>query len=251
MNNLKQISSAQHPLVKHWVKLRTDKDYRYQNERVLIEGKKIISELGKQLVFPFLIATNKNLIPAHIKAEEVIIVPDTVMKKISGVQTSEGIMAEIPMPDQKDIEDKDYILVLDGINDPGNMGTILRTALALGWEAVFITEGSCDPYNDKAIRAAKGATFKIPLMIGKWENLNPMIASGKWQLLAADLTGVKLGKVPESSRRLLVLGNEAQGPSAEVLSCCTKVTIPMDKNMESLNVSIAGAILMYELGNKR
>jgi TrmH family RNA methyltransferase len=246
---MKEILSTQHPLVKHWVKLTNDKNYRYSEKKVLVEGKKIVSELRNQKIRS-LITDDESLIPKNINTEEVYLVTKQVIEKISTVKKSEGLFAEILMPPPQSIEDKNYIIVLDRINDPGNMGTLFRTALALGWEGVFILEGSCDPYNDKAMRAAKGAIFKLPFMIGSWDLLNSFISKYNWQALAADITGRKLSQIPQAKKRLLVLGNESQGLSLEALACCIKVTIPMNVEMESLNVSTAGAILMYQLGKE-
>ena len=88
------------------------------------------------------------------------------MKKISGMQTPEGLVVEIEMPKPAPLEGLKYLLALDGVSDPGNVGALLRTALALGWQGIFILDESCDPFNDKALRSARGATFRLPLA---WE----------------------------------------------------------------------------------
>lgn len=242
-----EITSTQHPLVKHWVKLLQSKDYRYENQKILIEGKKLVNEVSSLFPLDKLIVSNKNLIPKGIRTDTIFIVSESIMNKISGVQKAEGVMAELPMPAEQNLNNKNYIIVLDRINDPGNMGTLLRTALALDWQGVFIIEGSCDPYNDKALRAAKGATFKIPFRIGSWPQLTSLMSQENWEPYVADLTGINLTLIKKAPKRLLILGNESKGPSLEALSNCTKITIPMNPQMESLNVSVAGAILMYEL----
>ena len=160
----KKIESLQHPLVKHLVNLRQDRAYRYEQQRVSIEGKNMIKELkGIKRIF--------SIDDFPIDAEERIIVSPAVMQKISGVKTPEGVVAEVEMPKNSSLVDKRFLLAIDGISDPGNLGTLLRTALALGWEGAFILEGSCDPYNEKALRAAKGATFRLPLCQGTWETV--------------------------------------------------------------------------------
>lgn len=230
---LKKITSLQNSLVKHWLKLRTDKNYRYENRTVLITGKKMVDEAQGI----------KTIISTDTVTEE-------ILKKITGLEQPESIAAEVEMPPFIPLNNKSKILVLDGVSDPGNMGTLIRTALALGWEGVFILNNSCDPYNDKAIRAAKGATFRIPLYLGSWDELKKLITTNNLIPLAADIEGESIKTYSPPSKMVLVLGNEANGLSSEAKQICTRVTIPMSDKMESLNVSVAGAILIYALDKK-
>lgn len=250
-NVMKEITSLQHPLIKHWVKLRKNHDYRHEHHRLLIEGIKIVHEVSETVPIKCLIATAETYEPDQIPAEEVILVSEAVMQKISGTESPEGLIAEIEMPPQAALEKKNNLLILDGINDPGNLGTLLRTALALGWDGVFILENSCDPYNDKSLRAAKGATFRLPLAMGDWKSLKKLLSSQPRQCLAADLEGASPESLPSAKKRALILGNETHGLSEQAKQLCTLVTIPMSRKMESLNVSIAGGILMYLLSCKK
>ena len=138
------------------------------NKEFLSKGKISSAELSHAIC---LIGVDEADFPESLKADEKVIVPPSVMQKISGVKTPEGLIAELKMPPNISLQGKRYILAIDGISDPGNLGTLLRTALALGWEGAYIVEGSCDPYNDKALRAAKGATFRLPLYQGSWDTL--------------------------------------------------------------------------------
>jgi TrmH family RNA methyltransferase len=237
------ITSLQHPLVKHLVKLRTDSYYRYEQQSVVIEGLKLVRELQgwiKKLIY-------QEGIERPIAAREEWVVTEALMKKISGMQASEGIIAEMEMPPFSSLTGLQSILALDGINDPGNMGTLLRTALALGWEGIYLLPNSCDPYNEKTVRAARGAQFKLSLMRGSVEELLAFRQAQQMQALVADLAGRSPEQCQTSSRCLLVLGNEAHGASPEIIKHFTKVAIPMPGNMESLNVAVAGGILMYVL----
>lgn len=244
---LKQVTSLQHPLVKHLVKLRKNSDYRHEHHATLIEGVKFVSEICQTLQPKTLLACDESLIPKKLKAENVIIVSEDILKKISGLKAPEGVLAEIALPKMDSLQNKKYIIALDRINDPGNMGTLLRTALALGWEGAFILEDSCDPFNEKAIRAAKGATFRLPLAIGNWKLLHEVIKKNKLHPIAADLHGKKPSSEISKEGIVLVLSNEAHGLSNEAKEICEKVTIPMPGPMESLNVSVAGGILMHVL----
>lgn len=229
---MRSIVSLQHPLVKHLVKLRQNKDYRQEQGQVLIVGDKLIAE---QAPVQLLLTTAQS--PA-IQADEVISITPEILKKITGLQQPESMAAVVPLPPPADLRGKTWILVLDQINDPGNLGTLLRTALALGWEGVFITENSVDPYNEKALRAAKGATFFLPIAYGSWEDLK------HWHLYAADMDGTPFEQAHIQTPLALVLGNEAHGISRPIQH---KLSIPMNGQSESLNVAIAGGILLHAL----
>lgn len=241
------MTSLQHPIVKHLVKLRQNTDYRYDHQSVVVDGIKTVAEVASTHPIKTLVVCKGHIIPKEIKAEKIYVVNDAVMKKISGMQTPEGIVAEIAMPKSASLKDLRYLLVLDGVSDPGNLGTILRTALAMGWEGVFIINESCDPYNEKAIRASRGALFRLPIAFGGWEEVTKLIKENHLLPLVADVHGKKLTDIKSKNGILLVLGNEAHGPSEEAHKLCEKITIPMPGQMESLNVAIAGGILMYVL----
>ena len=240
---LKEITSLQHPLVKRLVKLRQNRGYRYSEQSVVIEGIKMVREIGSQTTPHVIMTQDPSLIPEL--TENVILVTEQILKKISGTQNPEGIVAEVPMPSSANMQGLDYILALDGISDPGNMGTLLRTALALDWKGAFILEGCCDPFNDKAQRAAKGATFRLPIAFGNWTELQNLSQENGWQPYLADLEGESLETFQPPDKMLLVLGNEAHGASETAKMFCQKLTIPMSGQMESLNVSLAGGIIMY------
>lgn len=244
----REISSLQHPLVKHLVKLQQNRYYRYETQSVVVEGKKIIQELPKQHVIKNLLVLNNNAIPPGIECENIIFANESIFDKISSLHTSEGILAEVTMPKSAMLDNMKRVLAFDGISDPGNIGTLLRSALALGWEGVFLLENCCDPFNDKAIRAAKGATFRLPMVTGTWNELQELQKQSELLSFVADIHGTPIEDISKSKGILLVLSNEAHGPSKESLECCKAVTIPMSSEMESLNVSAAGAILMYILG---
>lgn len=235
---IKKVESAQNPLVKHLVKLRQDRSYRYENKLVFVEGKNLIQELTSAVR---LFALNENDFPTHLKAEESFLVSPSVMQKISGVKSPEGIIAEVQMPKEVSLLQKRFLLAIDGISDPGNLGTLLRTALAFGWEGAFILEGSCDPFNEKALRAAKGATFRLPLVQGTWEAL----LQSPLPRYVADLKGKSMKELPLEKGAILVLSNESQGASLKAKTLCQPITLPMSNEMESLNVAVAGGILMY------
>ena len=244
------ITSVQHPLVKHLVKLRQNRDYRYDQKSLIIEGFTLVTELRSAKKFKMIVVQDEMFIPLGVTAEEVLIVNESVMKKISGVQTPEGIIAEIEMPQPVSLEGKHHLVAVDGVSDPGNLGTILRSALALGWDGVFILDNSCDPFNDKALRSSRGAIFRLPLAWGNWDTLNKLIATNTLSPFVADLRGVEISSMPPVEKMLLILGNEARGPSEMAKKVSQALTIAMPGDMESLNVGVAGSIMMYVLRPK-
>lgn len=244
---MRRVTSGNHPLVKHLVKLRQNRDYRYEHQSLVIEGIKPVEELGRHARFKLIVTYNEAMIPLGADADEILIVNDVVMKKISGMQTPEGLVVEIAMPEPAPLQGLKYILALDGVSDPGNVGSLLRTALALGWQGAFILDDSCDPFNDKALRSARGATFRLPLSWGSFEDLEALVRNNGLSPIVADINGKDLSEVTTDQAVLLVMGNEAHGPSEKVKELCQAVTISMPGSMESLNVSVAGGIMMYAL----
>jgi TrmH family RNA methyltransferase len=248
---MKEIESIQHPIVKHLVKLREKRDYRAQCHSALISGKKLIKELSVEHRFKTVLIERDYVSDWDITGQQVFVVNSSIMKKVTGLIQPEPIAAEIDLPQEQDLSTKHYLLILDGISDPGNMGTLLRTALALGWQGVLITPGSTDPFNEKAIRAARGATFKIPLRQASLEEIEALLASTHHTILAADAQGTPMDELAIAGPIALALGNEANGLSDSIKRKARPIAIPMEKGMESLNVASAGAILMNFLKRNR
>lgn len=243
----KEITSLQHPIVKHLVQLRTERSHRLESGTALILGKKLIEELARHSPLKTLVIEKDYTPKVEIKAHETFVVTAEMMKKISGLQSPEPLAAEILLPPPADLKGKQFLLALDGINDPGNLGTLLRTALALGWEGAFITNGSVDPFNEKALRAAKGATFHLPLCFGDLNELNRLIQENNMHVYLADMHGESIEKIAVKTPVLLLLGSESHGIQPSLKKHFQSLSIPISSKMESLNVAIAGAILMYQL----
>ncbi|MDE3045806.1 MAG: RNA methyltransferase [Verrucomicrobiota bacterium] len=233
----KEILSLQHPFVKEWVALRLEKKARDEAGQVLLMGEKMIRELAKKVSLEAIIT----VAPApDIHAKEHYLVSEAVLKKITGLPAPDGFAAIAPLPKPQKMEGKQRLLILDRIADPGNLGTLLRTALALGWDGVFFTPGTVDPFNDKALRASKGALFSLPFSYGK-----PLIEG--YTPYLADTEGTPLSKVKASLPLALILSNEGEGPAPWAEKYAHKIAIPMHNGVESLSVATSGAILLYEL----
>ena len=138
------------------------------------------------------------------------------------------------------------VLYLDDISDPGNLGTLLRKALAFGYKTVLLSKNSCSIYNEKAIQSSQGAIFDLNIVEG-YTKLSELKASG-YEILATEIKGsVDLDNVSPKSKHVLILGNEAHGVSEAVLKLADKRVKIDIKNIESLNVGVAGGIAMYKL----
>lgn len=241
--NMKPLTSLEHPLVKYWAKLKSSASFRKEHNRILIEGIKLIQDVAKTHKILRLISTNAQ---CDIQADESFFISQPILNKLTSVETSDGILAEIELPHMAPLTTFTKIVVLDRIQDPGNLGTIIRSALSLGWEGVYLLPGCCDPYNDKALRSAKAATFNLPLYSGSWEELAAACKKNGAEIVVSDMNGEDV-KTAHFAKIALVLGNEGQGVSISKDVAHSKVKIPMHGSFDSLNVAIAGAILMYTL----
>ena len=220
--------------IKHLIKLRDKRRYREEQNSAVVFGRKIIDE-----------------IEGHVQIKELITPEQATVadfKKITGMAHPEPLVAEVSLPPPTSLADKSFLIAFDNVRDPGNMGTMLRTALALGADGAFITKESVDPFNDKCIRASKGASFILPYQIGTHEDLLALMATR--DAFVADLQGQNPSATAFKKPLILILGNEAEGPSRLVREKATALSIPMTKKIDSLNVAIAGAILLYAIGEK-
>ena len=167
-------------------------------------------------------------------------------------ESPQGVLAIAPIPartlDQVEAADGLRLLVLDALQDPGNVGTILRTAAALGATATVALPGTVDLWNAKVVRSAMGALFHHPCMAATWDDVDAFARRAGLVLWAADAAGTPLGAVPAPARLGLVVGNEGAGISdAARARAAQLVALPIASTVESLNVAVATGILLYEL----
>jgi TrmH family RNA methyltransferase len=235
------ITSLQHPLVKKLVKIRKDRSARAQEKSVLIVGQVIIQEVAPVCRIKILISTK----PLPIKADSKELASVEVLQKIIGHKTDDLVAAEVVMPPSGNLQNCKLILLLDEVSDPGNVGTIFRAALAMGWDGVYVISGSADPYNDKALRASRAAPLLLPWKEGSWNEAEILFKDR--QVIYADTQGTPLSKMRFSSPLLLILGHETRGPSKKARALGEPITIPMKGKMESLNVASAASILLYNI----
>jgi RNA methyltransferase, TrmH family len=239
----KSLISLQHPFVKYLVKIRKERSFRRNEGKVLVTGKKLILELiEKKAPIELLLLTEKSDFSSSHKTVKTT--PE-ILQKITGFSSLEGMAALLAIPPFQKIEKAKNLLVLDGVTDPGNLGTLLRSALSFGWDGIYLTENTCDPFNDKALRAAKGATFFLPMEEGSFANFLKIASS--FTVLVADMEGTPVHLAKKDTPLALILSAEGAGARQESKETFQKVKVPMFPSMESLNVASAGAILLYTL----
>ncbi len=245
---LKYIESVKNPKVKAWKKLLTKKE-RDHSGKYLIEGFHLVEEALKEQIVLEVIVNQDMEMPAHFKIEgtEVVYVKDDVMKAICDTETPQGIAAvcEQQTAGMNDMK-LEKLLLLDRVQDPGNLGTMIRTADAAGMDAVILGEGCADPYNPKVVRATQGSLFHLPVLK---TNLLELIDQLEIPVYGTALEGgVPFQQVDKADTFALLVGNEGQGVSKDLLGKTTKnLYIPIYGRSESLNVGIAAGILMYYL----
>lgn len=230
-----KINSPDNPKIKLLLKLNMAK-YRKKEGLFIVEGPHLVEEARKA-----------NLLVEAFSIEEkpeYTCIDESLMRKICHTDTVVLEIGLCKMFSKREIKDK--ILILDGIQDPGNLGTLMRSACAFGFETLFLGIGSVDMYNDKVIRSSQGAIFKLNILSGDIRNF--ILGLENYTVYGTNvIQGISLNEVKKEKKIAVVLGNEGNGISEEVNSLGLKnIYIPMEQ-MESLNVAIAGSIIMYEL----
>lgn len=229
------ITSVENARIKELSKLNQAK-YRKENKMFIVEGAHLVSE-----------ARAKGLLIEAFSTSDIegyTLVSESVMKKLCNTSSVVNQIGICKMIEANELSDK--LLILDRVSDPGNMGALMRSAKAFGFNTIVLGEGCVDIYNDKVIRSSQGAIFKLNFINA---NLVEFIKGLKdYSIYGTNvINGVELDSIEGSSKLGIVLGNEGQGISNEVFDVIEKnIYIPM-KDTESLNVSVAGSIIMYSL----
>ncbi|MBM7571971.1 TrmH family RNA methyltransferase [Aquibacillus albus] len=242
------ITSAQNNKVKQWNKLKKKKD-RQQLQQFLIEGFHLVQEAVKsEWNLKEVIVEDGVEVPDWLPNCPLTTVSSHVFKAISDTQTPQGIAGVVEIKQQA-LQSYNKLLLVDAVQDPGNLGTIIRTADAADFDGVVLGEGTVDMYNEKVIRATQGSLFHLPIL---QENLSETIHFLKQKdvsVWASTLEGAEdYHTLTVPDRVALVVGNEGAGIQPDVLEVSDhKVTIPIFGKAESLNVSIATGILIYHL----
>lgn len=238
---IKEIKSRQNELIKNVVKL-SNPSFRKKAGIFKVDGFHMF-ETAKESGYLLEVFALKEIKGLDAKINQYI-VSEEIMEKISSSKSPQGIVSICELIKEKEIT-SNKVLYLDDVSDPGNLGTILRTAVAFGFNDVILSNNSCSIYNEKVLQASQGSIFKLNIV--NKNNLSELKNNG-YQILATEIKGsVSLDSIQKPDKFVLVLGNEAHGVSQEILDQSDKrIRIDID-NIESLNVAIAGAIAMYKL----
>ncbi len=243
------ITSAQNSLIRHMRKLQSSRSYRRECREFICEGWKLLEEALKWLPCIRTIVYTKGQtcppVPSHTRVVEV---PESLLQGLSSQKSPQGVIFTCDLPAEQIAEICPGMLLLDGIQDPGNLGTILRTADAFHIP-VLLTNGCADPYSDKTIRASMGAVFRtVPRSVPMEELLSQCRQQGI-SLAATALTDKAVDlRTLDLKNYITVIGSEGQGICSRLLEASQQqVIIPMEARCESLNAAVAAAIVMWQM----
>ena len=246
-----RITSRANPLCTHFRKLASSRSYRQEAGEFLCDSPKLLQEAhlwGAEIRTVLYTAGAKlpDLDAARVRVAEV---SESVMRAVSPMETPQGVVFSCkvsPTALPEKIGPGRY-LVLDGIQDPGNVGTILRTADAFDCGGIFLLPGCADLYNPKTLRAAMGVQFRRALYPCTLEELTALLAADIPLYVAALTEGAVDVRQADLTNAAIVIGSEGRGVSPQVLAACQKaLTIPMSSRCESLNAAVAAAVLLWE-----
>ena len=243
-----RITARKNPLLQQVRKLLSSRKERETTGLFAADGTKLLTEAVKWwpgLETVILSDGVEAEVPEHVR---VVTVPKDVMESISPMQSPQGALFLCRLPEKKAFHPKPGMLLLDGIQDPGNLGTILRTADALQIP-VALLEGCADPFSHKVVRASMGAVFRDPPVQTTWEQVNAACRDAKIPVAVTALSD-RAEDIRAASLKTMavVIGSEGQGVRKEILEAAqAELIIPMNPNCESLNAAIAAAIVMWQM----
>lgn len=243
---MEKIESLQNARVKRWCKLHSKKG-RDESNRFLIEGEHLIEEALKEGIVETIITD----CTCPFAFEDVVYVTDSVMKKISQNVSRVHLIA-VCKEMEMEVTNFNRLLILDGVQDPGNLGTMIRTAVSFKFDAVYLSSDCVDLYNDKTIRSTQGAMFHIPVLRMK-EDLSNLVGNLQQegvQVVATSLDdALPMQEIKVQEQMAFILGNEGQGVSKKLQKMADeRLRIEM-YGFESLNVAVAAGIVMYTYRN--
>ena len=242
---MERVTSAQNPLLRHIRKLQSSRAYREEQREFVADGYKLLAEaLQWYPKLKTVIVSESQTIPPLPDGVRCVQIPDSLMQSLSDMKTPQGVIFTCELPEQKNAAPSTGMLLLDRIQDPGNLGTILRTADAFGIP-VALTNGCADPWSEKTIRASMGAVFRtVPKQIA----LDQVLSSGVPIAVTALTPHASDIREVDLKDYLIVIGSEGQGVCPELLNASEKqIIIPMQPRCESLNAAIAAAIVMWQM----
>jgi len=257
---MKQITSKNNVIIKH-IKSLQQKKYRKETGTFLIEGYRLVSDALKNGIVPDLLVVwedrlerFRDIISICEDKCEVLSVPKQIIDTLSMTEAPEGIFATVKIPEHygDDLTDR-LVIVLDGVQDPGNLGTIIRTANSVGIKNIYMLGNNVDVYNPKVVRSAMGAIFFVAIhYFDDADELFAHLRSKGYSICVTTLSDNDYYALKMPDRIALVMGNEGNGVSSKSISNADfLLTLPMDQKAESLNVAVCTGILIYDILYRR
>lgn len=252
------ITSRSNPRVKLVHALQSLRKHRTKEGRFVVEGTRLVDEaLSSSQPVDFLLhspsipdeaeALKRRAMQRGILVEEV---SDEILQYCSATETAPGILAVVPIVTQELPAKPAFLLVADQIANPGNLGTLLRSAAASGVDAVLLTGGTVDAYNPKVVRGAMGAHFRLPIQSTTAQNLKQHL-TGCTVWIAEAGASQRYTQVDWTVPSALVIGSEAHGPQVWLSDLGKGVSIPLSGGVESLNAAVAGSVILFEMQRQR
>ena len=252
------ISSISNQKVKYVRRLQADRRFRHREQSFVVEGTRWLRELLAQpqaLQYLYYCndwanLTDNQQILAQFEVSRQC-VSDEVMRAMSATEAAPGILAVVAINSQPIPFQPKLIIILDAISDPGNLGTILRTAVATGVEAVLLGPGCVDVYNPKVLRSAMGAHLRLPVHYVDWSEISSIV-EGIPVYLADSVGDLLYTNVDWVAPSALIIGNEAHGGSEQARTLASNmIAIPMVDGAESLNAAVAASVILFEAVRQR
>lgn len=247
---METITSRQNPLFRKIRKLNASNSFRRQQGFFLCEGPKLLEEAVKWGAdISFVVKTRSAILPSGL-ACRVIETPGEVLASLADTQSPQGLVFACALPDTAlpGTLPRGRYLVLDGVQDPGNLGTVWRTADAFGASGLLLTGPCADPFGPKTVRSTMGACFRLPLWRGERRAVKELLDRSGVPLYATALReDTQDLRSADLSGAAVVIGSEGRGISEEMLGFCEKtLKIPMSERCESLNAAVAAAVVLWE-----
>lgn len=241
------ITSVNNNKIKDINKLK-DKKYRDSSNSFLVEGEHLVIEAYREdLIKELIVLDDSDFILDGIPT---IKVSSEVMKKLSSMDSYPSVIGVANKIKEKELGDS--ILMLDDIQDPGNLGTIIRSSAAFGIDTIVVSPKTVDIYNIKVLRATQGMLFHINIIVRELDSFITKLKQDNYKVYGTKVDkGVNIKDISINNKYALVMGNEGKGISDNVSKLCDEyLYIKMNDNVESLNVGVATSILLYEIYNK-
>ncbi len=247
---MRVIKSLQNEQIKYYARLK-EKKYRDETGLFLIEGEHLVRmAIEANCLVTLLVAEEdiENYLDI-IEEDKTIVVTESIINKLSFTKTPQNVIgiAKQNIVDKKEVN---HVLVLDTLQDPGNVGTLIRSALAFNYDKIYVSESTVDVYNEKVVRASQGAIFKINIVKKGLKEIYRFLSNNDFQIIVTSLTNnsLYLEELKSKDKFAIVLGNEGNGVSEESLKNASNIVkIRMSDKIDSLNVAVAGSIIMYRL----